>query len=312
MQMMQFAQLNGVSECTFFSMSGAEQIQRVQLLPLNNLAFLDETTSPLTTSPGMQLAGSGANLLQGPRERGWRRVGLMSSPDSQDHSTFMAYGRPVEIVSTQQGWMLFFDWRAKKYKSAWVALLRTQDKIRPQNMSLLPQFIIPLIFLTQMQDSIRSGLARRWMAHFDYSYRHSFDLIVGLFGRWVLEQRTPAARRQYAMYAATGADMSGLQSVMDPAQQAAMESFERHFNAQFEATCTAERWEAALIRALNEASRQLWFGPQQSDIVDDLMCKALLPLSLWQPESEGPVEAVLQGGPDRIADVWRRWQEEQY
>ncbi len=310
MQVMQFAQLDGVSECTFFSM-GQLEVQRVQLLPLNNLAFMDERTpSPLMTAPGTQLAGSGATLLQGPRQRGWRRVGLISLPEARAPSTFIASGRPAELVSTQQGWMLFFDWRAKKYKSAWVAFLKTQEKIRPQNMSLLPQFILPLIFLTQMQDRFESGLARRWLAHFDYSYRHTFDLIVGLFGRWVLEQRTPAAQRQYAVYAASGADMSGLQSVMTPAQQAAMETFERHFNTQFEATCTAQRWEAALIRALNEASGELWYGQEHSDLPDNPTLKALLPLALWQSEPDGPVEAVLQAGPDRMGDVWRWWRAE--
>ena len=311
MQMMQFAQLEGVSECTFFSMSQIE-IQRIQVLPLDNLAFVDEKTpSPLMASPGLQLAGSGAKLLQGPRHQPWRRVGLISLPGAQSQATFMAGGRPAELVSTQQGWMLFFDWRAKKYKSAWVALLKTQDKLRPQNMSLLPQFIIPLIFLTQMQDRFESGLARRWLAHFDYSYRHSFDLIVGLFGRWVLEQRSPAARRQYAIYAASGADMSGLQSVMTPEQQAAMETFERHFKTQFEATCVAGRWEAALIRALMDASSELWYGQAPSDLPDNATLKALLPLTLWQPEPDGPVEAVLQAGPDRIEDIWRWWRAEQ-
>jgi hypothetical protein len=40
MQVMQFAQLDGVSECTFFSMSQLE-VQRIQVLPLDNLAFMD-------------------------------------------------------------------------------------------------------------------------------------------------------------------------------------------------------------------------------------------------------------------------------
>lgn len=311
MQIMQFAELDGVSECTFFSMGNIE-IQRVQLLPVDNLAFVDEKApAPLMASPGLQVAGTGATLLQGPRHRGWKRVGLISLPKAQTHASFMAGGRPAELVSTQQGWMLLFDWRAKKYKSAWIALLRTQDKLRPQNMSLLPQFIMPLIFLTQMQNRFASGLARRWLAHFDFSYRHSFDLIVGLFGRWVLEQRTPAARRQYAMYAASGADMSGVQSVMSPEQQAAMETFERHFKTQFEATCVAGRWEAALIRALMEASSELWYGQAHSDLPDNATVKALLPLILWQPESDGPVEAVIQAGPDRIGDIWRWWRAEQ-
>lgn len=104
--------------------------------------------------------------------------------------------------------------------------------------------------------------------------------------------------------------MSGLQSVMTPAQQAAMETFERHFKTQFEATCVAQRWEATLIRALNEASSELWYGQEPSDLPDNSTLKALLPLALWQSEPDGPVEAVLQAGPDRMGDVWRWWRAE--
>jgi len=309
MQMMQFAKLDGVSECTFFSMSDSWQVNRVQLLPLSNLAFMDEKTpSPLMTSPGLQLAGAGAKLLQGPRRRSWRRVGLVSLPEARSQATFMAGGRPAQLISAQQGWMLFFDWRAKRHSAAWDALLTTQDKIRPQSMSLMPQFITPLVFLMQMQGNVESGLARRWLAHFDYSYRRSFDLIVGLFGRWIMEQRSPAAQRQYAMYVASGADMSNLRSVMSSEQEGAVETFERRFKTQFEAICAAERWEAALMRSLNEASAELWRKQETSDLADNPTLKALLPFALWQPEPGGPVKAVLQAGPDRIGDIWRRWQ----
>lgn len=89
-----------------------------------------------------------------------------------------------------------------------------------------------------------------------------------------------------------------------------MEIFERHFKTQFEATCVAQRWEAALIRALNEASGELWYGQEHSDLPDNSTLKALLPLVLWQSEPDGPVEAVLQAGPDRMGDVWRWWRAE--
>lgn len=98
---------------------------------------------------------------------------------------------------------------------------------------------------------------------------------------------------------------------MTPEQQAAMETFERHFKTQFEATCAAGRWEAALIRALIDASSELWYGQTPSDLPDNATLKALLPLTLWQPEPDGPVEAVLQAGPDRIEDIWRWWRAEQ-
>ncbi len=308
MQMMQFAQLDGVSECAFFSMIPGHQINRVQLLPLSNLAFMDEKTpSPIMPSSGLRLAGTGAKLLQGPRRRRWRRIGLVSLPEAHSEATFMAGGRPAEMVSTQQGWMLFFDWRAKRYKTAWSAFLKTQDDLRPQNMSLMPQFFVPLIFLTQMQDRVESGLARRWLAHFDYSYRHTFDLIVGLFGYWLMAQRTPAARRQYAMYTASGTDMSNIRNVMSPAQQADAETFERHFKAQFDALCVAGRWEAVLVRSLLEASAELWHRQEPGDLADNRMLKAILPLALWQPEADGPIEDVIQAGPDRLEDVWRQW-----
>lgn len=253
-------------------------------------------------SPGLQLAGTGAKLLQGPQYWGWKRVGLISLLGSQNGGTFMKSGCVLEAVQTQDFWMLFFDWRPLSSGSAWDVFLSSQEKLRPQNMSLLPQFILPFIFLTRMEDQIKSGLAARWLPHFDYSYRHSFALITGLFNRWVLGKRSTAARQQYNQRAAYWGELRADQ-MLTPDQREAVAALERYVGTKLDSIWEAERLEAALIRRLDEASVELWQAQPKSDI---LHLKALLPLALWRPDPPVPVEPIIQAGPDRLGDIWLR------
>jgi hypothetical protein len=300
-KVIQFAQLDGVSECTFIS-TQAGSFGYVQLLPLDNLLFIDEKVPAPLMAPGLQFAGTGAKLLQGPQHAGWKRVGLISLLGSQSGGTFMNRGRVLEAVQTQDVWMLFFDWRPRPPALAWDVLLTTQEKLRPQNMSLLPQFIVPFMFLTRMENQIKSGLAARWLPHFDYSYRHSFALITGLFNRWVLEKRSAAARRQYDLRAAQWGELND-DNMMTPEQREAVGVFERYVGATLESVWEAERLEAAVIRSLDEVSFELWQG-QAPPKSDSLHIKALLPLALWRPDPPVPVESIIQAGPDRLGDVW--------
>lgn len=302
-KVIQFAQLAGVSECSFIS-TQAGSFGYVQLLPHDNLLFVDEKAPAPLMAPGPQLAGTGAKLLQGPLHPGWKRVGLISLLSSQSGGTFMNSGRVLEAVHSQDFWMLFFDWRPLPPASAWDVLLTTQEKLRPHNMSLLPQFILPFIFLTRMEDQIKSGLAARWLPHFDYSYRHSFALITGLFNRWVLERRNVAARRQHDLRAAQWGELN-VDNMMTPEQREAVGVFERYFGAKLESVWEAERLEAAVIRRLDEASFELWQG-QAPPKFDSIHLKALLPLALWRPNPPIPVEPILQAGPDRLGDAWLR------
>lgn len=303
-KVLQFAQLGGVSECTYVSTQEDSSFGYVQLLPLDNLLFVDENAPAPMLAPGLQLAGTGARLLQGPQHSGWKRVGLISLPGSQSGGTFMQRGRVLEAVHTQDVRMLFFDWRPQPLASAWDVLLATQDKLRPQNMSLLPQFILPFIFLTRMEDRIKSGLAARWLPHFDYSYRHSFSLITGLFNHWVLERRNATARKQYDQRVAHWGELN-YDNMTTPEQRAAVGVFERYFGEKLGPIWEADRLEAAVIRGLEEVSFELW-QEQTQPKPDNIHFKALLPLALWWPDPPVPVEPILQAGPDRLGDAWLR------
>jgi hypothetical protein len=303
-RVIQFAELKGVSECTYVSTKEASSFGYIRLLPLDHLHFADENAPAPTTGPGLQLGGLGARLLQGPQHSGWKRVGLISLPGSQSGGTFMVSGRVVETVHSQDVHMLFFDWRPQPLASAWDVFLTTQEKLRPQNMSLLPQFIVPFMFLTRMEDRIKSGLAARWLPHFDYSYRHSFALITGLFNHWVLERRCAAARQQYDQRLAHWGKLN-LDNMTTPEQREAVEVFERYFGAKLGPIWEADRLEAAVIRSLDEVSFELW-QEQARPKPDHIHLKALLPVALWRPEPPVPVEPVLRAGPDRLGEAWLR------
>lgn len=304
-RMIQFAELDGVSECTYVSMQKDESIGYVRLLPLDNLLFVDERAPAPLMGPGLQLAGSGARLLQAPQHSGWKRVGLISLPGSQSGGTFMKSGRVVEAVHSQDARMLFFDWRPQPPASAWDIFLTTQEKLRPQNMSLLPQFILPLIFLTRMEDRITSGLAARWRPHFDYSYRHSFPLITGLFNHWVLERRSARARQQYDQRVAHWGELN-LDNMTTLEQREAVSFFEYHFGAKLEPIWEADQLEAAVIRGLDEISFELWQGQIRPE-PDNIHLKAILPLALWRPDPPVPdVEPLIQTSPERLGDAWLR------
>jgi hypothetical protein len=70
-----------------------------------------------------------------------------------------------------------------------------------------------------------------------------------------------------------------------------------------------ERWEPAFINTINAISAALRFAdtPPVSRVEDEPLLRALLPLALWAENSEGPVQEVLQNGPDQIAAVWDWW-----
>lgn len=307
MQAMILAELDGWSECVFINFADDADAALAQLLPVGNLAFSDEKSPPLMLPPGYLMAGSGAGLLQAPRRRGWRRLGLVGMPEV-DSSIFQGrQGHPVQIAGSQNAWLLFFDWRARRHPSAWQTFLTTQEKLKPRNMSLLPQFILPLIFVTRMQDRITSGEAARWLTHFDFCYRHTFPLVMGLFGQWVLARRSTAARRQYQLR--FGGGQIPESDAISPDSRAAAAVFTDHFPAQSEALLAVERWEPAFINTINAISADLWFAdtPPVSRVEDEPLLKALLPLALWAENSEGPAQEVLQNGPDQLVAVWDWW-----
>lgn len=236
-----------------------------------------------------------------PPPHGWAVFGLQGSRP----------GRDVEIGNVQLGavaWFLLFEW--DPVRSAWDALLAGQDVLRPQKTSLMPEFILPAMFLTRMAHFplVRGSknVAPVWVACFAQAQSSLLPLITAFYKEWMTG--TSESARRYRQLARS--PLPALQ----PEQEEALSNWQEVFgDALLDQVRKAERLEPAIMRGLDATSTQLWtdarlaFGRQHTQLIE-----ALLPIAQWQPSPPGPKRLY----PETIASLrtlwqmWNRWRTE--
>jgi hypothetical protein len=241
-----------------------------------------------------------AGLDFGQLTPGWHEFGMMSFRGGSE-VTAGRYGAGA------MAWALFFEWNPLRNNDAWEALLEAQETIRPKRTSLMPDFIIPLMFLTRMAAFPvilgERGQAAQWTYCFARSQKRLSPLVIGLFVEWMRGSSQAAARYR-------GLTGGGHPTLLDE-QKKALKRWQMIFGTDLiEAVRKAERVEPTIFRGLDAGSARLW-SDSALEVPEQLVdfAAGLLPVARWQPSPPGP-GTLAEGDLESLATLsqaWKNW-----
>jgi hypothetical protein len=233
----------------------------------------------------------------GQPEAGWQEFGLMGNRPGSDR----VIGN-VRVGMT--AWVLLFEWNPQR--SAWEALLEAQDTLRPERLSLGPDFLLPLMFLTRMAffpiGPGRGNTAARWTPCMASAQEQLAPLITGFLVTWVHGSSQAAARYRQSIERLPKHGIDQRQALSDWRQTFGMELLT--------ALETAERLEPLIIRELEAASVRLWTEPTFPVPKGTMrFISGLLPIARWQPTPPGPREIPERASTslETLLRWWKAW-----
>lgn len=234
-----------------------------------------------------------------PPPDGWAVCGLQGVRSGRDAES-------EHLWPGTSAWSLIVEWNS--VQSAWHALLAGQETLHQQTTSLMPECILPAMFLARMADvrlerDIQS-VAAAWVPCFAQAHTRLLPLMIGLFQVWAQgSSNTDKRDRRFLL---------SPQPSLQPEQAEALSQWEAMFGTLLlNQVRKAERPMPVIMRALDMTSTELWVGGHTGIFGDHhtQLIEALLPIALWQPRPPGPKNPH----PDRIASlealrrVWVRW-----
>jgi hypothetical protein len=189
-------------------------------------------------------------------EEGWEQFGLMQSREAHipiEGAKQLAYSIGVR-------WALAFRWQG--FNQPYTALIEAQNKLKPTKLSLAPQLIVPLIFISRM--ARYPGLAlgddqafKRFLPLFYQTVEKLYPLVSELYFLWMSGSSQSAARYR--------ADL-----VTPEDSPAGKVPLNRHTlrvlrilvgQPRLDQLKQTERPEPMIIRLLDETSTKLWQRP---------------------------------------------------
>lgn len=247
---------------------------------LDRVAFLDERSPDLPRLP--------------PCPSGWRRAGMVAG-------TWRLHAPDLGLTLMDTAWAFIFEWQP--VVSAWEALLKTQEQLRPEKLALAPQFLLPALFLARMAHFPfrEDNLATAWTPVLAEIQSELVPVLHALYVHWMNGPTQAAARYRR---------LTGFTRIPSEQEQTRLTRFERVAGkGTLEAVRQAERLEPLLLRTLDATSMRLWEQPQR--VRADRLVRSLLPLACWRPELPGPaeLERLIPQSTQALLPLWRRWQE---
>lgn len=197
------------------------------------------------------LSSSLEEVVFPPIQPGWRRCGLACFYTESS-------GRIDKSRTLPFGWALAFQWSTSR--SAWQALLETQEALQPQQFSLSPDFIVPALFLAHLGMAPLGTNAAEWVARWGPFLADAQTDLDTLIQAWYLEWiRGPSeAARRYRQ-------LNNVALQRHPLVDPLILTFDSLFGGEFtESIRTAERLEPVLLRGLAMVSTYLFDSPTRS------------------------------------------------
>ena len=228
--------------------------------------------------------------------KGWHRRGISGPPTASD--VVIGGARLMHGYFT---WALAFSWDPAR--SGWDALLETQEALHPEKMSLLPHFLIPLMYLARMGEH-RFGrtnpIPGRWLHLLGSMQPELYPLLYELFNMW-LDGPSKAAEHYKAI--------TGVKSEHLPQADEDIDTLRHLIDPElFTSLRSVERWEPAVIRALDSASTTLWTRSPM-EVPTGRLIRALLPIARWRRTPVGPPfeEMDVPSSLGTLEMLWTTW-----
>ena len=239
---------------------------------------------------------------------------LLDPPTSERQYFGIMAVAPAGGISPPQGalvrcrWVYALEWGQGRL--AWEALLSTLDTLRPRALAIPPEYLLLTLFAARMADIPRkAALAAipHWGPLLEEVEEALLPLIYDFISAWSNGPSQAAAAYR---------EVSGPLPLEEPGRKPRLASFTAVFGeAQLSSIATAERFEPAVLRVLEEVSARLWgppadafSGEQIALVARDPCLPALLPIPSWR-EADAP-SGPFSSLPDLLAS-WRAMREKQ-
>lgn len=214
---------------------------------------------------------------------GWQRIGMHVGTPLGDRQLFQDAGFSPRTVQLA----LFHEWNAAQGTTAWEALLRAQDTLRPTRLSVLPPVIVSVMALAKLgahQFGLHSNAVARWLPNIALAERVLSPAVEQMMTAWLRGSSAAAARYR-----------AGLSGVTPKRGLPTLRLFPK---AAWEGLVAAERPEPFIMRLLHDTSEALWRDPAawaraEADWSEDEVA-AMLGLSRWDTvvPGDGPIGAA--------------------
>jgi hypothetical protein len=235
-----------------------------------------------------------------PLEDGQRRFGLVGlRADRCD-------GACEDFVNAT--WILALEWTGR---AAWHAVLHTLQTLQPDHLSLPPDLLLPVLFLSHIADGFPTTAreeAERWAPLFAQAQTRLLPLLEGIYDLWMSGPSEAAACYR---------QLIGMPPCLQPSSATLLKLFVDAFGYEWIALATAsEQLEARVLQILVWASNLLWRAPgatkdEQRKLLSprfDPLFRGLLPIALWCRDNSEP--SLAASGPCRTEEeILSAWKE---
>jgi hypothetical protein len=239
---------------------------------------------------------------------------LLEPPTSErQHFGIMAVAPAVGLPAPRGAlvrcrWVYALEWG--QGRQAWEALLSSLATLRPRALAIPPEYLLLTLFVARMADIPReTALAAipHWGPLLEEVEAALLPLLYDFISAW-----SNGPSQAAAVYR----EVSDPMPLEETGRQQRLASFAAVFGeAALAAIATAERFEPAVLRALEEVSDRLWglrgpapSGDQLELVAADPCLPALLPITSWR-EADAPT-GPFASLPDLVAN-WRAVREKQ-
>ncbi len=282
------AEASGISQITLFYDPDYVEPTRIAVFPnLERIGFLPDRNILSAMDLEQPIAG-------------WQELGIVGNRPGSD---LMMGSLRAGITA----WVLLFEWNPER--SAWEAFLEAQETLRPERLSLGPDYLLPMMFLTRMAffligpEGVRvSNIAARWTQCFAKAHKQLAPLIIGFLTTWARGSSQAAARYREAI---------GYTPKHRADQQQALSDWKQTFGMELlTALDSTERLEPFIIRELEAASVRLWTEPTFPVAKERMsFISGLLPIARWQPIPPGPKEMPEKAftSLETLLRWWKAW-----